>query len=539
MNAASPVVERVLAALRARDCEPQQNGTGWSARCPSHQDNRASLAIGTGAEGRVLLHCHAGCSAEAVVAELGLKLSDLFNGPSATAGRRKAAPPPRPPPPPSQKPPPVDCAAEAEQFVQAMTPALAAELADLLGIPVDVLAELSVGWCAARSAWSFPERDFTGRVIGIMFRDRDGAKLAGAGHKRGLTVPKSLPSLPDSVLVVEGSSDVAAALAMGLAAVGRPAAAAGADLVGELLRGREVLVVGERDEKNGKWPGRDGARTVAQALAKSWDQPVAWTLPPEGAKDLRTWFNAEDVHGPEACAEAGRRLLEALQAAAETVEPDPPYASDQESRKAVDAMADTARGITQGGRSLADQACEWLDRRGPELLGPSLPSRQPRSMFAKPLTPEARAVVYAARACGIKSTAAFYRLGKIGRVRRLLRREVRARTSMRARTIDGLSDRTVGPFLRLLDTRPGDIGAAFQEAETAAASEGRAVNGRHVQAVVDRLDPPKGRRKALRKLVGAAYRRAHKETDAPLELVALLERADQVAAAWAAQGQVK
>ena len=51
---------------------------GWIARCPAHDDRRASLSIGAGHDGRVLLHCHARCTPDAICAATGLELRDLF-----------------------------------------------------------------------------------------------------------------------------------------------------------------------------------------------------------------------------------------------------------------------------------------------------------------------------------------------------------------------------------------------------------------------------------------------------------------------------
>jgi putative DNA primase/helicase len=34
---------------------------GWSAKCPLHDDQRASLSISEGKNGKLLVHCHAGC----------------------------------------------------------------------------------------------------------------------------------------------------------------------------------------------------------------------------------------------------------------------------------------------------------------------------------------------------------------------------------------------------------------------------------------------------------------------------------------------
>jgi len=54
------------------------SGEGWSAYCPGHQDNRASLSVAEGNDGRALIFCHAGCDLSDVVSALGLEISDLF-----------------------------------------------------------------------------------------------------------------------------------------------------------------------------------------------------------------------------------------------------------------------------------------------------------------------------------------------------------------------------------------------------------------------------------------------------------------------------
>jgi P4 family phage/plasmid primase-like protien len=55
-----------------------RNGDGWKARCPAHDDKTPSLSITEGDDGRTLLKCFAGCTAEAICAKLNLKLADLF-----------------------------------------------------------------------------------------------------------------------------------------------------------------------------------------------------------------------------------------------------------------------------------------------------------------------------------------------------------------------------------------------------------------------------------------------------------------------------
>jgi predicted transcriptional regulator len=61
---------------------------GWQARCPAHKDDSPSLSISEGKGGRILLHCHAGCTAEAICGKLGLTTADLFNGKPEHKGKR-------------------------------------------------------------------------------------------------------------------------------------------------------------------------------------------------------------------------------------------------------------------------------------------------------------------------------------------------------------------------------------------------------------------------------------------------------------------
>jgi hypothetical protein len=52
--------------------------SGWTSRCPAHDDHDPSLSIATGADDRIILHCHAGCTPENVCAAIGITLADLF-----------------------------------------------------------------------------------------------------------------------------------------------------------------------------------------------------------------------------------------------------------------------------------------------------------------------------------------------------------------------------------------------------------------------------------------------------------------------------
>jgi hypothetical protein len=51
---------------------------GYTCRCPAHDDKGPSLSISETNDGRILLHCFAGCSVGDVLAASGLRMSDLF-----------------------------------------------------------------------------------------------------------------------------------------------------------------------------------------------------------------------------------------------------------------------------------------------------------------------------------------------------------------------------------------------------------------------------------------------------------------------------
>lgn len=51
----------------------------WVTRCPAHGDRRPSLSIRELNDGRVLVHCFAGCDTESVLAAVGLTFDALFS----------------------------------------------------------------------------------------------------------------------------------------------------------------------------------------------------------------------------------------------------------------------------------------------------------------------------------------------------------------------------------------------------------------------------------------------------------------------------
>lgn len=59
----------------------QTSEARWLARCPAHQDKSPSLSLQERDDGRILMHCFAGCDTEDVLTAVGLTFSDLFEKP--------------------------------------------------------------------------------------------------------------------------------------------------------------------------------------------------------------------------------------------------------------------------------------------------------------------------------------------------------------------------------------------------------------------------------------------------------------------------
>lgn len=224
------------------------SGDGWIASCPAHDDRRPSLSVRAGEDGRILVKCHAGCDAEAIVQALGLSLSDLM--PEREELNRKA-----------------------------------------------------------RITSTYPYRAENGELLFEVVRlEPKGFRQRRPGGRGGWTwsthgvrqVPYRLPELSASggrrVFVVEGEKDADRLAALNLIATTNAGGASRWEpALSEALRRRHVIVIPDNDD-----PGRRHAATVAHSLfgiAASIRLLVLAGLPPKG--DVSTWLDsggtAEDL----------------------------------------------------------------------------------------------------------------------------------------------------------------------------------------------------------------------------------------------------
>lgn len=181
------------------------------------------------------------------------------------------------------------------------------KLAISLGLSMQSLERLGVGWSNDHKAWTFPMRNAAGDVLGIRLRLSDGKKLSVRGGREGLFIPSPHPNplprgeetglpgpLPTdhsslaTLLVAEGPTDTAALLDLGFDAVGRPSCAGGVKLMVELVRQQKpsaVVIVADGDP-----PGQCGAESLAVVLVAY--ASVRIITPPVGVKDAREWLRS-------------------------------------------------------------------------------------------------------------------------------------------------------------------------------------------------------------------------------------------------------
>lgn len=198
---------------------------------------------------------------------------------------------------PAQSPTRHDLEDLARRFQGNIDPARLDALAKQLGLTVESLQRLGIGWatkgeieatgtkCRSCGCWTFPMIDAHGRVRGIRLRTDSGFKYAVNGSHDGLFIPTGLDAA-GRLLIAEGPTDTAALLDLGFMAVGRSCCTGGTKLLVEFTRlhkVNDVVAVSDADP-----PGQRGAKALACVLA-AYLPRVQVILPPSGLKDARGW----------------------------------------------------------------------------------------------------------------------------------------------------------------------------------------------------------------------------------------------------------
>lgn len=208
-----------------------------------------------------------------------------------------------PVPAPIRKPTSVPCSMMplATQYTQGVGDDALRGLAQSLGVSTASLKSLQVG-CVRKGVWSFPMKDFKQRIIGIRLRSADGRKWSVRGSRDGLFIPVNARR-NGRVYVVEGPTDTAAMLTIGVEVIGRSSCSTGGPLLVPLCAGRDVVVVSDNDEPKTRpdgsvfYPGQDGAKRLAKRLIRHVKS--VFLIKPPWNKDMRDWLKSTPHLTPE------------------------------------------------------------------------------------------------------------------------------------------------------------------------------------------------------------------------------------------------
>lgn len=356
----SAAIDTFLDRLEARGCGPQRNGTGWSARCPAHEDRHPSLAVNVTDDGTVLVKCHAGCEIGAIVGAMDLELKDLFpnNGRGAPVGMEKrprdSAPrPPRAPSTPSSEAPESKVVAEYDYRDES-----GARLFQVV---------------------RYDPKDFKQRRI----RRPGTGKGIWAYDLKGIPRPLPLYRLPEllatdpaaTVFVAEGEKDVDNLRGLGLIATCNPMGAGKWQYADDKpLEGRNVVVVADLDEAGEKHVEDVAARQHGRAASvRILRLPLS-----EGGKDASDFIVERRGDGKDDAAIV-REIID-LAAAAPEWEPAPgsramapdtvgePFGSGQESYRWLKETGKVWKSTEAGRFETAERILQWFERRGDETL---------------------------------------------------------------------------------------------------------------------------------------------------------------------------
>jgi hypothetical protein len=157
-----------------------------------------------------------------------------------------------------------------------------------IGVRADSLQLLGCVRAHRADVLGFPMRDGKGHLIGIRMRAMDGKKWCNPGGHNGLFIPGGIPEKSE-IVIVEGPTDCAAGLSIGLLPIGRFNCSGGIFMLQDYIKNthvRRAVIVADVDndrEVNGHVvnPGIQGAIGLSEHLGIP---SCILTLP---TKDLR------------------------------------------------------------------------------------------------------------------------------------------------------------------------------------------------------------------------------------------------------------
>lgn len=156
----------------------------------------------------------------------------------------------------------INASAMMKKWCSETWPEYIADLAHSLGVKASALMELKVAWADEHRAFAFPMFNGYHACVGIRLRNMKGDKWAVRGSKQGIFLP--FCPQQDTAFICEGPTDTAAALSIGLFAIGRPSCSGGMpDIIVALrrLHIRRVVIIADNDD-----PGLTGADMLSRHL---------------------------------------------------------------------------------------------------------------------------------------------------------------------------------------------------------------------------------------------------------------------------------
>lgn len=274
----------------------KRSGSGYSAKCPAHEDKVSSLSVRRGEDGRILFKCHARCTQEQVVAAMGLTMKDLFpDGDRPRVDRpRQGKKPVSAPKKPNPAPKELQKKVVKQEWVNNGQPVARYSYTDEQGN--------ELGAKLRKEYWE---------VYQDGARKRDKSMRWEHPIPTGVTIPPyHLPELvkADTVFLVEGEKDVDNLRAQGLAATCAPNGAGGGskwrDTYTPYFTGKTVYILQDNDQI-----GKEFAQLEAEKLfpaakeVKVLDLRELWPELPEKG-------DISDVMEHMGAAEALAQLLE-------------------------------------------------------------------------------------------------------------------------------------------------------------------------------------------------------------------------------------